>query len=249
MSTDSEIVKSHEVSSIELIKGFKLLKQGAEARVYLSDFKNDNNNRLIGKERFTKTYRHPELDRSLTTKRIKTEVKLLNKASNLGINVPKVIKTDPLNGVILMEYIEESISSRDYIFDVVKQTNDLSKVKQSLAKLSQEIGRIIAILHRNEIIHGDLTTSNILVQNSDNQNFKVFLIDFGLSSVSGQLEEKAVDLYVLERALLSTHSQQAVEIFEDILISYSREYGRNIEKVIERFEQVRMRGRKRTMIG
>lgn len=78
---------------------------------------------------------------------------------------------------------------------------------------------------------------------------KIYFIDFGLSSVSKQLEDKAVDLYVLERALLSTHSQQAEHIFEHILKGYCETHLKGVDKVIERFEAVRLRGRKRTMIG
>ena len=67
--------------------------------------------------------------------------------------------------------------------------------------------------------------------------------------MSRQLEEKAVDLYVMERALLSTHSKQAEFIFENILKGYKETDVKNVEKVIERFKAVRLRGRKRTMIG
>lgn len=77
----------------------------------------------------------------------------------------------------------------------------------------------------------------------------IYFIDFGLSAISNQLEEKAVDLYVLERALLSTHSIQAKDIFEYILKGYMIGNVFDAQKVIDRFEAVRLRGRKRTMIG
>ena len=157
-----------------------------------------------------------------------------------------------------MEYIENSLSARDYINAIVNGLSDKSKVSEKLEDLASEIGRYIGILHRNEIIHGDLTTSNILVKKAnslvdvleiDKSNLNIFFIDFGLSSITNQLEEKAVDLYVLERALISTHSHNAQEIFEKILQSYCKEYGRHNEKVVGKFEQVRLRGRKRTMVG
>lgn len=156
-----------------------------------------------------------------------------------------------------MEYIQNSISARDYINLIVKGISDKQMISTKLEQLSNEIGRYIGILHRNEIIHGDLTTSNILIKKPSSEQtldiekaeLNIFIIDFGLSSISNQLEDKAVDLYVLERALLSTHSHNAKEIFEAILKSYCNEYGRNNEKVVERFEMVRLRGRKRTMVG
>lgn len=170
-----------------------------------------------------------------------------------GLNVPKVYKIDLDHGILIMEYIDNSILARDYINNVVKGSNDENSIKTKLDELANEIGRYIGILHRNEVIHGDLTTSNVLVKNnsesSDKKNLEIYLIDFGLSFNSHQLEDKAVDLYVLERALISTHSNHSKQIFDQILASYCREYGRHNEKVIERFEQVRLRGRKRTMIG
>ena len=191
------------------------------------------------------------MDKSLTAKRIKNEVKLLNKAQSLDIKVPHVYLADLNNGIILMDYIENSITCKDFIFHLVKNHSNETLWKV-LSDLSIKIGEIIGKLQLNEIIHGDLTSSNILiVQNETNSfdNMSIYLIDFGLSSISGQLEDKAVDLYVLERALLSTHSLQAEKIFENIMKGFSQAYGKNVHKVIERFEQVRLRGRKRSMIG
>src|SRR5690606_19861800 len=110
-----------------------------------------------------------------------------------------------------------------------------------------------------QIIHGDLTTSNVLLKDfneiSDNEEDefairkRLYFIDFGLSQVSAQSEEKAVDLYVLERALLSTHSMQAKEMFENVLAGYAIEYKANLSDVMARLKQVQLRGRKRSMIG
>ena len=171
-----------------------VLKQGAEAKIYTGLTGEGENKQEVAivKERFTKTYRHPDLDKSLTSKRIKNEVKLLQKAENLNINVPKVFRADLNNGIIVMEYIQNSPTCREFILDLVKSNIDCNQV---LTDLSVKIGRIIGNLHLNEIIHGDLTTSNILIVN----DLKIYFIDFGLSTVSKQLEDKAVDLYVLER--------------------------------------------------
>jgi TP53 regulating kinase-like protein len=157
-----------------------------------------------------------------------------------------------------MEYIDNSILARDFINNVVKDLKDETLCLTKLHELADEIGRFIGMLHRNDIIHGDLTTSNIMIKKPvgienvlkiEKSQLNIIIIDFGLSFISHQLEDKAVDLYVLERALISTHSQYSKDIFDRILQSYCKEYGRNNEKVVERFEQVRLRGRKRTMIG
>ena len=201
-----------------------------------------------------KSYRHADLDKALTAKRIKNEVKLLAKAESLGIAVPKVYHVDHGTGSIVMQFIEGSQSVCEYIKKLQASEEKEEVVNAKLAKIASEMGRVIGLLHRSEVVHGDLTTSNVLIKNeqaSTLDEFKpdIVFIDFGLSSVTSSLEDKAVDLYVLERALISTHSLKATLILEKILHAYSTEYGRNVDKVIERFEQVRLRGRKRTMIG
>ena len=227
--------------------GLNVLKQGAEAKLYIGLTENSNQEAIV-KERFKKSYRHPDLDKSLTSKRIKNEVKLIQKAEALKINVPKVFRADLQNGIIVMEYLKDSITCREYIINEVKNNSAFESV---LKEISVKIGNIIGTLHYNEIIHGDLTTSNILIvkKNKEDTETTIYFIDFGLSSVSNNLEDKAVDLYVLERALLSTHSQQAEFIFEKILEGYKQSHIKDVDKVIERFELVRLRGRKRSMIG
>ena len=105
----------------------------------------------------------------------------------------------------------------------------------------EQIGKRIAKLHKNNLIHGDLTTSNILIDT----NCKLIFIDFGLSRHRSSTENKAVDLYVLKRALISTHTE-ATTLFETILKSYKTEMGSN--DVLLRLQEVQSRGRKRTSI-
>lgn len=110
----------------------------------------------------------------------------------------------------------------------------------------------MAKMHIAGIIHGDLTTSNILIQ-SDSEGHKIYqsrlaLIDFGLSHVDNSAEDKGVDLYVLERALNSTFSN-IPWFFETILLSYRNLYKNGGEEVYKKLEDIRLRGRKRTMVG
>lgn len=106
----------------------------------------------------------------------------------------------------------------------------------------EAIGEAIAAMHAQDIIHGDLTTSNLILSPTG----AIHLIDFGLGSPSGGVEEKAVDLYVLERAFLSTHP--AFPHYPVILERYARA-GPAARLVLKRLETVRLRGRKRTMVG
>ncbi len=109
---------------MEMLKKFELLKQGAEAKVYIGTYDQPDNpteiTNVVVKERFEKTYRHPELDRALTSKRIKNEVKLLIRVKQLDINVPSVVKADLANGVICMEHIQNSMTCREFIIKIVK---------------------------------------------------------------------------------------------------------------------------------
>jgi len=107
-----------------------------------------------------------------------------------------------------------------------------------------EIGTAVAALHDGGLVHGDLTTSNLLVRAADG---RVVVIDFGLAYGSTLVEDKAVDLYVLERAISSAHDGDT-EMFKQILASYAKA-SRKAASVIDRFKDVRMRGRKRPMIG
>ena len=116
-----------------------------------------------------------------------------------------------------------------------------------LQPLAFKIGEIIGCMHRVNIIHGDLTTSNMLVR-SPAENLDVVMIDFGLGYIDSLAEDKGVDLYVLERAFLSTHPNTEA-LFRVLLDGYNNGYGPGSKDVINKLEEVRMRGRKRTMLG
>ncbi|KAA6376321.1 MAG: putative Protein kinase superfamily protein [Streblomastix strix] len=110
--------------------------------------------------------------------------------------------------------------------------------------IATQIGQAVAHLHDSQIIHGDLTTSNMMIQDQTNQ---LFLIDFGLSFMSNKEEDKAVDLNVLERALLATHPRIG-PFWNRVLESYSST-STHSKEVLERLEKVKQRGRKRSMAG
>merc|ERR1712064_75847 len=115
-----------------------------------------------------------------------------------------------------------------------------------------EIGKILGVMHKNNVIHGDLTTSNMLVEKVDNNGYKICLIDFGLGFAEGTPEDKGVDLYVLERALISTHPNTEF-MFNAVINAYRQEMKadrkKECDEIIRKSEEIRMRGRKRTMVG
>ena len=161
----------------------------------------------------------------------------------LGICTPTVFLTDLDHGTIIMEKIENAVTIQEYINDCKQQSPIDSTLEAVIFKIGERIGQ----MHKNNIIHGDLTTSNILLRGSPNDHDLVF-IDFGLSHFENNAEDKGVDLYVLERALLSTHPELD-SLFETILNGYKKGNMTGCQEVILKLEEVRLRGRKRTMVG
>ena len=115
--------------------------------------------------------------------------------------------------------------------------------KERKHAVAKELGRMIAVLHDGDLIHGDLTTSNMMLAEGD-----VHLIDFGLSQLSSLSEDKAVDLYVLERSFQSAHPMDGEELLDSLLSSYKRS-SRQWCATMNKLADVRMRGRKRSMVG
>jgi len=106
------------------------------------------------------------------------------------------------SSLIYMEFID-GCSVRDYL------TTDEGQLPEAQAKVAKEIGTALGKMHNIDVVHGDLTTSNLMMRK---ESGSVVLIDFGLSYVSNLIEDKAVDLYVLERAFTSTHPNTEVMV-------------------------------------
>lgn len=217
-------------------KDWTLLFQGAESKVRLGKY---NGEEAIWKERFPKKYRHPDLDKRLAKERTRSEVrnmtKIKERCPEISFTIPKILFTDDRN--IIMTYVTNSETSCRFIEGAIKKETNIDW-------LFSAIGRIVGLIHKVGVIHGDLTTSNFLI----NQNNQVIPIDFGLSSHSTSPEDRAVDLYVLERALQTTHIKE--EKFQLILEEYRKTmHSPENEKVIKKLDDVRARGRKRLMIG
>lgn len=215
---------------------WELIKQGAEAKVYKAEFFSKP---AIVKERFVKSYRVSTLDQKLTQRRMSQEARSMARCVRHGIRAPAVYLIDFQRRLIYMENITDGVLLKEYI-----QQHDPTTDKDKLLSLVSLIGRILAEMHDIDVVHGDLTTSNMIYHPATHE---LTLIDFGLSFVSGLAEDKGVDLYVLERAFLSTHPNTE-ELFKALLENYSKS-STNSKAVIEKLDEVRLRGRKRTMVG
>uniref|UniRef100_A0A0E0QZA3 non-specific serine/threonine protein kinase n=1 Tax=Oryza rufipogon TaxID=4529 RepID=A0A0E0QZA3_ORYRU len=164
-------------------------------RVFVSTFVG---RKCVIKERFSKKYRHPLLDSKLTLKRLNAEARCMTKARKLGVPTPVLYAVDPLLHTLTFEYVD-GLSVKDILLGF--GSNGINE--EQLIDIATQIGNAVGKLHDGGLVHGDLTTSNMIIKNNTNQ---LVLIDFGLSFISTIPEDKAVDLYVLERALISMHS-------------------------------------------
>ena len=197
----------------------EILHSGAEAILYLE------HGNLV-KERVSKSYRHEHIDLSKRKYPTRRENKLLLRSKEVGMNVPKVLMFDDSDMKIIMEYIEG---------DVLKsKLDDYSPEKRK--EICKKIGKQVALMHDNEIIHGDLTTSNMILNKT-----KVYFIDFGLGMISNKDEHKAVDLKLLRQAFDSRHYKYPEEFYTWFLEGYGK--SKNYESVIDRLKKVEMRGR------
>jgi len=204
-----------------------LIKKGAEASLYLETW---HGRKVILKKRLAKRYRVPELDREIRIQRTKHEPSIIHKAKEAGVPTPIIYMVDIASTTIIMEFIEGKRLKE--ILDHLPS--------EERKKLCRNIGLLIGKLHKSGIIHGDLTTSNMILTSQG----KVVFIDFGLSDQSFELEDRGVDLHLMKRALLSTHFIHAEECFRSIFNGYKEVVGEEeAKKVLSKVEEIEKRGR------
>ena len=204
-----------------------LLRKGAEAELYQESW---YDLRIMRKVRTVKAYRHPKLDLKIRQSRTGREAQIMHEAKGSGVPTPLIFMVDLKSTTITMQYVEGSR---------IKDLLDFLSSNERL-RLCSQIGLLIGRLHRNRIIHGDLTTSNMIISETG----KLFFIDFGLSEHSEELEKRGVDLLLMKRALYSTHYSFAFECFKAVTEGYAMEIGEEACKnVVERVNKIAKRGR------
>jgi len=201
----------------------EIIRRGAEAEIGL-DIRMGR--RVIIKSRVVKGYRHPQLDSELRSSRTRNEARLIQEARRLGVSTPIIYDIDLQEAEIVMQDIHGQ------------------RVKDALASASEdearnicrEMGRMAALLHGGGMVHGDLTTSNMMISGE-----KIWLIDFSLGGRNATLEEIGVDLHLLREAFTSAHSD-ILDLFQEVMDSYSRYYD-DAEQVFEKVKEIEGRGR------
>ncbi len=200
---------------------------GAEAALFEGFLAGEH---VVEKYRLSKGYRLPELDRRLRRRRTALEARVLARAVEAGVDVPGIVYVSPEDAVIIEEYVEGRRLKE------ILSEEGLSEYVESVLKA---LGRSVARLHVSGVVHGDLTTSNVVVHDG-----RPVLIDFGLSEFRRDIEARAVDLHLFLRSLESTHPWYSDAAFGRFADGYSEVVGReNLERILERVREIRMRGR------
>ena len=204
----------------------KIIYQGAEAKICRSKYMNYD---VVQKKRISKLYRIKEIDNQLISSRTRGEAKLMIEARKYGVSIPSIYDVDLEKGIITMDYLNGK-----RIKDIL---NNLSEEER--ASICKKIGEDIAKLHNNDIIHGDITTSNMILMDN-----KIHFIDFGLGEKNSEIEAKGVDLHVLMEAIDSTHSKYS-NCFNYVLEGYKKELKEDANLIIRKIEEIVKRGRYR----
>ena len=204
-----------------------LIKKGAEASIYLGEW---FGRKVIFKKRHPKKYRIPELDREVQMQRTKHEPQIIHRAKIAGVPTPIIYMVDLKEATIIMEFVEGK-----QVKQILNELSDEDRIS-----LCYKIGKLIGRLHRSGIIHGDLTTSNMILTPHGN----IVLIDFGLSELSVELEARGVDIHLMKRALTSTHYRYADECFNAIIRGYEEIMGEDATRdVLNKVKEIERRGR------
>lgn len=202
----------------------EIIYRGAESIIYLDEYEGK---KVLVKERIKKDYRIEEIDQKLRKERTRREVNLLRRAREVGVSTPQILYVDEKNHKIIMEFID-GIRIKEFLN---------SGKEDEIKKVCFEIGKLIGKLHSNKIVHGDLTTSNMILKDG-----KIYFIDFSLGNFSNRIEDYGVDLNLLYEAIRSTHFKILKICWDSIANGYKTEL-KDAEKVFKKMEEIEKRAR------
>ncbi len=200
------------------------IAKGAEAIIYQGTYLQ---NPVIIKQRLPKTYRHPEIDHRIRLHRLRSEAKVMSIARKIGASVPSLIGINIQESYLLIEEIDGKL---------LYETMDLLPI-QRLKPIFSSLGSQIGLLHCNDIIHGDLTVFNVIIQLED----KPIIIDFGLGRISNEIESKADDILTFYSTLKAIQPASKI-LFSTFLDGYLSVYpeGKN---TYEQMKKIQSRAR------
>ena len=186
-----------------------LVHRGAEADVSLTTI---GPWKVVVKRRVRKAYRNPTLDEQIRHDRTISEASRLHEAKTAGVGVPSIVGVDVENNAIAMTHLDGKVA---------RECLDAMGVKEA-RKLLRSIGEQIGLLHTGGIVHGDLTTSNVIVSPSG----APFIVDFGMSRRSIEPEDRGVDLHLLQRSIVTSHSKNPSSMMNAMIRGYEQTAGK-----------------------
>ena len=205
----------------------KLIRKGAEGDLFFTTW---NGKEAILKSRKKKDYRNSSLDYRLRKQRTIRESQIMSEVKEFGIRTPLIHFIDIKNCDIIMQKIDGVL------------VGDLSNAK--LVNACKKIGKLVGIMHKNGIVHGDLTTSNFI--NSSNS---IFIIDFGLANRTSKSDDHAVDLRLFKEILNSAHAKVMEKSWKNFQKGYSKSVGtKYCKKVLDLVAVIESRGRYATVV-
>jgi len=185
------------------------LHRGAEADLSLATI---GPWRVVIKRRVRKEYRTPSLDEQIRHDRTISEASRIHEAKTAGAKVPSIVGVDVENNAIVMTHLDGTVA-RERLDDM--SINDARKLLRS-------IGEQIGLLHTAGIVHGDLTTSNVIVSPSG----EPFIVDFGISRRSTEPEDRGVDLHLLQRSIVASHNKDSSSMMNSMIRGYEQTAGK-----------------------
>jgi len=200
----------------------RLIFVGAEAEVRESAYLG---RATVQKRRVAKNYRRGDLDERIRRERTKAEAALLAEAGAAGVPVPRVLDIDLHHSILEIEAV-----TGEQLRVILERDGP------DAADLCRAFGAVVGRLHGAGIVHGDLTTSNVIVRGG-----RPVLIDFGLAQRSEELEDRGVDLHLVERTYESTHPGHT-PLFDAFMQGYRSSFPQ-AEAALARMEDIKARGR------
>ena len=205
----------------------KLIEKGAEGDLFLTVW---NKQKAVLKARKEKNYRNSQLDNRIRKQRTRRESEIISEVKSFGISTPLVYFVDTKNCTILMQYITGTL------------IHDLPKSELTL--ICKKIGQVVGTMHKNGVMHGDLTTSNFILSHG-----KLFVIDFGLAVRTKKPEDHAVDLRLFKEILNSAHVSVMKNAWKNFLQGYKTAVGiSRFNKVTNLVSVIEGRGRYATVV-
>jgi TP53 regulating kinase-like protein len=204
----------------------KLIYKGAEAEIYLEEWFGKP---AIRKQRIPKAYRIPELDDAIRRMRTSHEANMMHEVRKLGVPVPTIQHIDLDSSTIMMDFVNGP-TLKEELYRIPTHAK-----RERCGSLGVIVGR----MHEGAIVHGDMTISNVLSEQG-----KLYMIDFGLGDFSKEVEDKGVDLLLLNRAMKSTHYAFHTILFNAFMKGYTSVVGQKQRKeILHKMHEIEQRGR------